>query len=262
MGKLIDSHCHVTDPRLLCQVGDVIARARAAGIAGVLTIGTRTEDNTAAAELADRYPDVWAAGAIHPHDAGTFHPNMLADLRSFLARPRVVALGEIGLDYHYDFAPHDVQQAAFAAQLELAAELGKPVIVHSREAIADTLAVIDRVRRAHGPLRGVFHSFAGSADEARAVLESGFFLSLSGVVTFKKSESLQAVARLVPDDRLLLETDAPYLSPEPMRKVRTNEPALLVHTLAKVAELRGVDRDWLADQTARNAEKLFGMGAR
>ncbi|MDD4891587.1 MAG: TatD family hydrolase [Phycisphaerae bacterium] len=261
MGTLIDSHAHLTDHRLLSQIDDVINRARAGGLAGILTIGTRTEDNLLAGELAERYPDVWAAGAIHPHDSAKFSPDMLPALREFLARPRVVALGEIGLDYHYDFAPRDVQHRSFEAQLMLAAELGKPVIIHSREAIADTLAIVARLRAAHGPIRGVFHSFTGTADEAKAILEAGFFLSLSGVVTFKKSDALHAVARLVPADRLLLETDSPYLSPEPMRRVKVNEPALLVHTLAKVAELRDGTRDSLAEQTARNVEALFGIHA-
>jgi TatD DNase family protein len=261
--KVFDSHCHLTDPRLLAGIEAVMQRARDAGVAGVVTVGTGIEDGRAAIGLAEQFEDVWAAAAIHPHDAGKFRPEMLAELAAILGHPRMVALGEIGLDYHYDFAPRDVQQAAFEAQLGLAAELGKPVIIHSRLAISDALAIIARARAGKGnegrPIRGVFHSFTGTVAEAKAILDAGFFVSLSGVVTFKKAGELTEVARVVPADRLLLETDGPYLSPEPMRNHKVNEPALVVHTLAKVAELRGVSADVLAGQTTRNVATLFGV---
>jgi TatD DNase family protein len=261
--KVFDSHCHLTDPRLLGSIDAVMQRARQAGVAGVLTVGTGIDDGRAAIGLAERFGDVWAAAGIHPHNAGTFRGEMLADLAAMLGHPRMVALGEIGLDYHYDFAPRDAQQAAFEAQLRLAADLGKPVIIHSRLAIDDALAIIARVRlergNAGGPICGVFHSFTGTVAEAGAILEAGFFISLSGVVTFKKAAELADVARAVPADRLLLETDGPYLSPEPMRKIKANEPALLVHTLARVAELRGVSIDELAGQTTRNVAALFNV---
>jgi len=259
VARLIDSHCHLTDPRLLGQIDAVVQRARDAGLGGMLTVGTSPPDGRAAVELANRFADVWVAVAIHPHRAGDFSQDALQQIDSLLGNPRVVAVGEIGLDYHSDFAPREVQEAAFGAQLRLAARRNRPVIIHSRESIAETLAVISRVAAEAGPIPGVFHSFTGTIDEAKAILAAGFFISLSGVVTFRKSEPLQAVARMLPADRLLVETDAPYLSPEPVRKIKTNEPAHVVHTLRKVAELRGVSPEQLAEQTAQNARRLFGM---
>jgi len=259
---LLDSHCHLTDRRLLGQIDDIVARARAAGLAGMITVGCGADDSAAAEALADRFADIWFAAAIHPHDAGSFSPELMTAVAARLGHRKAVAVGEIGLDYHYDFAPRDAQRAAFAAQLALAAGRNLPVIIHSRESVADALAVIAEVRGGSRPgpesaIRGVFHSFTGTPAEARAVLDAGFLISLSGVVTFKNAGELTAAARLIPADRLLLETDAPYLSPEPMRKIRTNEPALLPHTLACVAELRGVHPEQLAEQTARNTRALF-----
>lgn len=253
---LFDSHCHLTDRRLIGQIDEVMARARAAGIRRILTVGCSPDDAALAATLADRFEEVFFSAAIHPHDAGTFSPAGLGRITDLLAHAKAVAVGEIGLDYHYDFAPRPAQKLALAEQLALAGRLDLPVILHSREAVGDVLAIL---AESGLPIRGVFHSFTGTAAEARTIIDAGFCISLSGVVTFKKAGELADVARFIPADRLLVETDAPYLAPEPVRRLKVNEPALLVHTLARVAELRNTTPDELAGQTARNAEQLFAL---
>lgn len=256
---LVDSHCHLTDRRLFEQADEVIVRARDAGVTTLVTVGCGREDSDKAVELATRFDGVYAAVAIHPHDAKSFTADSLAWIERLQGQPKVVALGEIGLDYHYDFSPRDVQRVAFDAQLRLATRLAKPVIIHSREAVGESLEMITRARAEVGEIGGVFHSFTGTADEADAVLVAGFFISLSGIVTFRNSVELQAVARRIPADRLLVETDAPYLSPEPVRKQKVNEPANVAHTLRFIAGLRGVSAEELARQTTDNARRLFDI---
>ncbi len=257
--RTTDSHCHLTDPRLLEQIDAVVQRARSAGVWPLVTIGCGPDDGERAIELAARFDDVYATVAVHPHDAKGYSPALLERVEGLLSSPKVVAVGEIGLDYHYDFAPRQAQQASFEAQLRLAGRLDRPVVIHSRESIGDALEIIGRVRADGVPVRGVFHSFTGTAAEADAVLAAGLFISLSGIVTFRKAAGLQAAAGRVPPDRLLIETDAPYLSPEPMRSRKVNEPALLVHTRRFLAGLLGWDESELAERTAANAAALFAF---
>jgi TatD DNase family protein len=204
--------------------------------------------------VARAHPNVRAAVGIHPNHAHEFELADLPLLREIQSDPCVIALGEMGLDYHHNFAPRDRQAEVFQAQLQLATELGRPVVLHSREAIADTLAIL----RAFPKVRAVFHSFTGTPDEARAILDQGYFIGFTGPVTYKKNDALREAARLTPLDRLLVETDAPYLSPEPVRSQRTCEPAFVQHTAGRIAEIKGVDLRTLDRAITNNAASLFG----
>jgi len=256
--ELFDSHAHLDFADFAHDRDDVLERARTAGVAGVVAVGSGRglESRAAAAALAQRHADVWATVGIHPHDADLADDAALAALRELAARPRVVAIGEIGLDYHYDHAPRPRQRDAFAAQLRLAREVGLPVVIHTREADDDTLAIL----RTEGvPRGGVLHCFSGDERLAAAGLALGLFVSFSGILTFPKAERLRAVARdVVPLDRTLLETDSPYLAPVPLRGRRC-EPAYVAHTARKLAELHGTTLEATARITTANVRRLFGL---
>lgn len=257
---MIDSHCHLADEAFVADLQAVTDRARLAGLESALCILSADEPDEVAraSAVAASWPAVRFAAAIHPHRAGAYahRADQAVDLvREAIERVGAVAVGEMGLDYHYDFAPRNVQQDVFAAQADFAASRGLPVVIHTREAMDDTLAIL-RPRRAS--LRGVMHCFTGTVDEARAALEVGFFISLSGILTFPRAGTLVDVARLVPEDRLLIETDAPFLAPVPHRGAR-NEPAWVAETLAVLAKLRGVDREHLAVTMRRNFMKFAGL---
>jgi TatD DNase family protein len=260
---MIDSHCHLADEAFADDLEAVIERARDAGLDGALCILSAGDDreSAAAAQVRAMWPEVRFSLGIHPHKAGDFAGRLdhaLDIVRQGIAAERARAVGEIGLDYHYDFSPRDVQQAVFRTQVRLALELDLPVIIHTREATADTFAIL---REAGSSLRGVFHCFTGDADMARTALDIGFYVSLAGIVTFPRSEALRDVAKLVPDDRLLVETDAPYLAPVPHRGKR-NEPAFVGHVVAAVAALRGVPAAELGAQLARNFDAFLTPGPR
>lgn len=250
--RLIDSHAHLADERILPEVEGVVARARAAGLAGIVTIATGADDVRANVELAERFDDVWATAGIHPHAAGTSSDQTLAVIREMLAHPRVVAVGETGLDYHYDFSPRDAQRANFARHLELARETGLPVIVHAREADDDLRALL---REAGQGTTGVLHSFSSTRALLEDALAIGWYASFSGMITFKKFEGLDFV-RMVPADRILVETDTPYLAPVPHRG-RTNEPSFVVHTARRAAEIRGEDPAEFAARTLENTRRFY-----
>lgn len=252
---LFDSHAHIDDKRFKDDREETIARAAAAGLVGILNAGADMFSSARAVELAQKHPTVWASVGIHPHDAKDAREEDYDKMRAWCALPKVVAVGEIGLDYHYDLSPREVQRAVFVRQLALAREVGKPVIIHNREAHADTLAI---VREEGKGLTGVFHCFSGSVETAREVLKLGFYLSVAGPVTFQNAQKLHEVVRAVPFDRLLIETDSPYLTPEPYRG-RRNEPAYVKHVAGKVAELRGMDVEALAAATTENTKRLFGI---
>jgi TatD DNase family protein len=251
-----DSHTHLTDERLVGEADAVVARAREAGVATMVTIGTEPETNRAAAALAARLPGVYAAVGIHPHAAARASEEALAELRTLAAEPRVVAIGETGLDFHYDHAPRDVQRRVFLAHLEIGRELGLPIVVHSREADAELEAVL---RGAGQGTRGVLHCFSGGRALMEAALEIGWYVSFAGMVTFKRFDG-EALLRAVPADRILVETDAPYLAPVPMRGKR-NEPAFVPHVGLRAAAIRGVPAAEFAAQTTRNARELFRLGS-
>jgi TatD DNase family protein len=257
---MIDSHCHLADDAFAADLAEVVGRARLAGVESALCIlsADEPEEIARAAAVKTAWPAVRFAAAIHPHRAGAYasRPEAAVDVVTrAVDQAEAVAVGEIGLDYHYDFAPRNVQQDVFAAQVELAASRSLAVVVHTREAMDDTLRIL-RPRRA--ALRIVLHCFTGTPDEARAALDAGCYLSLSGILTFPRAGTLVDVARLVPDDRLLIETDAPFLAPVPYRGQR-NEPAWVARTLDALAKLRGADRDALGAATRRNFLKFAGL---
>jgi TatD DNase family protein len=254
---MFDTHCHLTDPRLHEQLEGVLSRAAAAGVKRMVTIGTHAADWPAALQLAGKYPHIRCALGIHPNYC---HEAELADAKKLLELqndPRVVALGEMGLDYHHQFAPRALQAEFFRAQLALARDLDRPVVIHCREAVDDCLKIME----ATPSVRAVFHCFTGAADEARRICAAGHLIGFTGVVTFKNTQSLRDIAAEIAEDRILLETDAPYLTPEPMRKQKTNEPALVIHTAEIVAAARGIDLHEIDRITTQNANRFYRWGA-
>ncbi len=254
---LVDTHCHLTFEPLAGDVPEVIERSQTAGVTGWITVGTTLEDNGKAIELAARYQNMYAAVGIHPHEAKDGDAAALAELKRLARQDKVVAIGETGLDFHYNFSKQPDQARVFAAHLDIARALNLPVIVHSRNAFGETVEILDRSGEG---LKGVvFHCFSGSADQAKQLLDRGYYLSFTGVVTFKNADATRAAAQVVPLDRLMVETDAPYMSPEPVRKQKPNEPALMVHTARLLADLKGASLEDLARATTRNAAKFFGL---
>jgi TatD DNase family protein len=250
---LFDSHCHLTDPKFDGEVPAVLARARATGIVGVVTIASDAADAAAAAALAAEHDAVWCTAGIHPHAAAAADDAAREGVESLLTGERAVAVGETGLDYHYDKAPRDVQRKLLDWHLALAERTARPVVVHSREADADTSAAI---RNAPG-VRGVLHCFTGGEALLDCALEAGWHVSFAGLITFRNYAGAEALRR-VPDDRLLLETDSPYLAPVPERG-RRNEPAFVAHTCRAAAALRGQEAEMLARLTTDNARRFYGL---
>lgn len=235
---------------------EMIAGAREAGVAGIVAIAGATTPGefSATLDIAERHDWIWAAAGIHPHGASEVDDRVLAALGSALSRPRVVALGEIGLDYHYNFSSPERQRAAFATQIGMARERSLPLVIHTREAEADTLAILrDEGAETVG---GVIHCFSASEPFAHDALALGFYISFSGIITFPKADELRDVAKMIPEDRLLAETDSPFLSPVPFRG-RPNEPARVEHVVAKLAAIRGISKEAMAALTERNARRCF-----
>jgi TatD DNase family protein len=254
---LIDTHAHLDDHRLRAQWTDVLARAGEAGVVQVIAIGTTLADSTPVLDLAAAHRGIFAAVGIHPNDAASAHPYDWDEVATLVDRPRVVALGETGLDRHWDRTPFPVQQDYFGRHLELAHERDLPVVIHCREAEEDVIAQLRALNR---PVKGVLHSFASHWDHAQAFLDLGLYLSFAGMLTFsnKTLDPLRDAAAKAPIDRILVETDSPYLSPFPFRG-KTNEPARVALTAARLAELRGMSLDDLARATTANARRLFAL---
>ena len=257
----VDSHAHVDGEEFDADRVEVLARAREAGVRAILNVGTGDPhggDFERAVALAEEFEGVYAAAGVHPHDARLYDGAAERRLSEVLGGSgRVVALGEIGLDFHYDNSPRDAQREVFARQLRLAMKLELPVIIHSREADDETVEIL-REEYAGVPRGGVMHCFGGGPKMAEDVLALGFYVSFAGNVTFKKADALREVARAVPPERLLVETDCPYLSPAPFRG-RRNEPARVVETARFLAELRGVPAEELGRVTSENFSRLFGV---
>jgi len=251
---LVDSHCHLDDPRFDGDREATIERALSAGVEQMLAIGTGAVLDIAI-QLAERYPFIYATVGVHPHDAATATEETFARLQDLARHPKVVAIGEIGLDFHYDFSPRDVQRAVFERQLQLAADTAKPIVIHTREAWEATMEAMPSL-----PHGGIMHCFTGDAAQARQALDLGFHLGIGGVLTFPKAEPLREALRLVPGDRLLLETDCPYLAPVPHRGKR-NEPAFVVDTARALAALRGTTVEALAALTTQNFRSLCLRGS-
>jgi TatD DNase family protein len=250
-GGWTDSHCHLHDPGIPGGVDAALAAAHDAGVTRLITVGTDAETSAAAADLAAAHADVWATVGLHPHDARLGVDTVLP----LLDRPRIVAVGECGLDYHYDHSPREVQRGAFAVQIAVAHERGLPLVIHTREAWADTFAILAGAERPE-PL--IFHCFTGGPEEARMCLDLGAYLSFSGIISFKGASDVRAAAALCPLDRLLVETDAPYLAPVPHRG-RPNQPALLPAVGDALALATQRDIRAVAAATARNASVAFRL---
>lgn len=257
---ILDSHAHISTPKYDADRDEVLTRAREAGLVGVIDVGCDLASSEASVALAAAQPDfVWAAVGLHPHEAKFWDAETADALRALSRRPRVVAIGECGLDYHYDYSPRDVQRDVFRQQLRLARELDLPVVLHVREAYGEALAILDEEGAGDGPpLRGVSHCFTGEAHEAQGFVDRGFGVSFTGVVTFKSAAAVREAATIVPPELLLVETDCPYMSPVPLRGKRC-EPAFVVHTARALATLRGEDPDELFTRTAQNAARIFGL---
>jgi TatD DNase family protein len=255
MTMLIDSHCHLDFPDFASELDDVVGRARAAGIARMVTISTRVRRFADVLAIAERFPDVYCSVGTHPHYAHEELDITAADLVARTEHPKVVALGEAGLDYHYDRSPRDAQERGFRTHIAAARESGLPLVIHSREADADTARILEE-ETGQGAFPAVLHCFTGGADLARRAIALGLSISFTGILTFKNSTALRAIAAGLPADRILVETDAPYLAPLPFRGKR-NEPAYVVETAKVLAETRGVSFDEIARQTSENFFRLF-----
>jgi TatD DNase family protein len=255
--QLIDTHCHLTFDDLVADIEAVLARSQQAGVTGWITVGTDMEQNRKTIELAERHENMYAAIGIHPHDAKNVTAETITELKKLAQNEKVVAIGETGLDFHYDFSPRQDQRRAFVQQLKIAAELGLPVIIHCREAFDETMEILEQYGRS--VKRVVFHCFGGSADQAKIVLDRGFYISFTGVVTFENAEPVWQAAKIVPLAKLMLETDCPYMSPEPMRKQKINEPALMLHTTKCLAELKGMDLGDFAEEVTATSRAFFGL---
>ncbi len=255
--NLTDSHCHLDSNKFAADREETIARARLAGVTQFLAIGTGEgpPDLEAGIRLADTHEGFRATVGVHPHDAAKASPETFERLRDLARHPKVVALGEIGLDYHYDFAPRDVQHRVFREQLSLARDTALPVVIHTREAWTDTVATLREAAIQNG---GIFHCFTGNIEQAREALDLGFHLAFGGVVTFPKADDVREAVRITPDDRLLVETDAPYLAPAPHRGKR-NEPAFVVETVRRLAAIRATTPKHIAEVTTRNFAALCAV---
>jgi len=255
----IDSHCHLNYKGLVEQEREVLARARANGVQGMLNISTRESEWDAVIGLAEREPAVWASVGIHPHEADQHGDMTSAKLVEKARHPDVIGIGETGLDYFYNYSDREQQQACFRQHIVAARESGLPIIVHTRDAEEDTARIM-REEMEQGAYSGVIHCFTASADFARIALDLGLYISLSGIVTFKNAKDLQEIAQTIPDDRLLIETDSPFLAPVPHRG-RTCEPAFVSDTASFLAELKNIEIESLAAQTTSNFFRLFSKAA-
>ncbi len=252
--ELIDTHCHLTFEQLEGDIEAVLQRSRAAGVTAWITVGTDNTENQKALELAEKFDGLYVAVGIHPHEANKVTDDDIKQLKQFAQNKKVVAIGETGLDFHYDFSSPAEQTRLFAAHLQIAAETNLPVIIHSRESFDDTLDVLDK--HGTGVSKIVFHCFGYTAKEAKIILEKGFYISFTGQVTFKNAQETREAAEIVPSEKLMIETDCPYMSPEPMRKQKINEPALLIHTAKFLAELKNIGLENFI-QTVTGTSRIF-----
>jgi len=254
---LIDAHAHLTFDELSGQIDEVLARSTAAGVTGWITIGTTPDENTRAVALAGRFENMYATLGIHPHYAKDVTAGDVERFRELANCPRVVAIGETGLDFHYNFSKQEAQKEVFRKELEMASQLQLPVVVHTRNAYEETLEILDeflpRLKRV------VIHCFTYSPQEARAFLDRGCWISFTGVVTFKSADVCREAAKVVPTSRMMIETDSPYMSPEPMRKQKVCEPALLVHTARRIAEIKDIDYMVFCEEVSESTRSFFGI---
>ena len=254
---MIDTHTHLAMDEYGNCLDDILSRSRMAGVGRWIAIGTNRTDSLRSLELSRSHEGLFCTVGMHPHEAGQAEDGVLKDIRQWIHEEQVCAIGEIGLDYHYDFSERPRQQQVFAEQLDLAADLDKPVVIHCREAMDDCLDILKEWRQEDG--RVVFHCFGGGKKEAAKLLDRGYYLSFAGILTFRNAAAVIESAKYTPLERIMLETDCPYLSPEPKRNQRPNEPALLVHIAEKLAELRKISLSEVAESTTQNAVEFFTL---
>ena len=252
---MIDTHCHLTDPRLGDQIHDVLSRAATARVHQMITISTSIADAMDCIELCKKHSQLKCSVGVHPNYVADEDENLLPQLRQLQANENVVAIGEIGLDYHYGREHRDRQFRFFHAQMEIAREFSRPVVIHCREAVDDALDVLKN----YPTVRCVFHCYTGTLAESKRILDAGYLLGFTGPITYKKSDDLREIVKQCPMDRLVIETDAPYLSPEPMRKFKTNEPAWVSYVGQEVATIKGMSIDQIDEVTTKNAKQFFGI---
>lgn len=255
---MIDSHAHLAHTDFDSDVADTIGRARQAGIHAIVNVGYDLETSVRAIEQAEQYPGVYATVGVHPHEASKWNSSTYDRLLSLASHPKVVAVGETGLDFHYDFSPRSCQEETFRSLLHLSVETGLPLVIHNREADEVTLRILEEERT--GEVAGVFHCFTSDGDYARRVLDRGLHLGFTGVITYKRSEALRSVVKETPSNRLLIETDCPYLAPQSKRGQR-NEPAYVVEVAEKVAEVKGIGVTVVEQITTENASRLFNIAS-
>lgn len=255
--ELFDTHCHLDFDDLYPRIDQVMSNAAAAGVTRMINVACAPHEWETALSLRAKYPNVWVAASVHPHEAGKVEPGDLDRLAEVWRRPGVVAAGEMGLDYHYDFSSREAQRSVFQRQLELAADTGLPLVIHCREANEDVVRLLEQQGYAGRPV--VFHCFGGGPAEAADLRARGWWVSFSGILTFKKARDAQAACVETPADQILFETDAPYLSPEPVRNKRPNEPAFVAHTVRFAAQLRGESFESLAAASTANAMRVFRL---
>jgi TatD DNase family protein len=253
---LIDSHAHIHFKDFEGKIDEVLARAREAGVGAIVNVGTDLASSREVVAIADRHPDIFAVVGVHPHDVAKMGAGDLEALRELAQHPKVVAIGEVGLDYYYEHSPREVQQERLADFVRLAREAGKPLVIHCRDAFEDCFRIFDEERA--WEVGGVFHCYTGDAKTAAFIAQKGFYVSFSGIVTFKKSLAVQEAARTVPEDKILIETDCPFLAPEPHRGKR-NEPAYVRLVAEKVASLRGMETERISAVTSENTKALFRL---
>jgi TatD DNase family protein len=253
--RFTDSHCHLTMSES-ATADAILDRARAEGVVGVVVPGTHLQDAPNAVAVAQKHAHVWAAVGFHPHEAKDCDDAAFAEIERLAGDPRVVAVGEVGLDYHYDHSPRDVQRAVLLRHIDLAKRIDKPVIIHNRESTDDLLALL-MGEEARGA-RGILHSFTESAEVATRLIDAGYYISFSGIVTFRSADALRECARVLPHDRVLIETDTPYLAPVPFRG-KENEPAYVVKVAEQLAALWQKDLAYVAERTTANFEAAFGV---
>ena len=255
--ELVDTHCHLTFEPLVDDLEGVLQRSRAASVTGWITVGVDIEDNKKAIALSERFDNVYAAVGIHPHEAKTVTDETIAELKQLAGHRRVVAIGETGLDFHYNHSSAAEQCRIFARHLEIARQLNLAVIIHSREAFDKTIEILEQY--GGGVRKVVFHCFSGSDEQAKIVLSHGYFVSFTGVVTFKNAEKTRRAAAAVPLERMMVETDSPYMSPEPVRKQKVNEPAFMIHTARFLAKMRNMEPERFAEKVTQNSKDFFNI---
>jgi TatD DNase family protein len=254
---LIDSHAHLTFEELQSHLDDVLQKSLQAGVTSWITVGTGTEQNKKIISVIDKYENIFGTIGIHPHYASEISNTDIESAKELAKHKKIVAIGETGLDYCRNSAKPDAQKELFENLLQIAVENRLPVIIHSRDAFDDTIAIIDEYKK--DLKNAVFHCWGGTIEQTKLLLEAGFHISFTGVVTFKKANSAQDAVKIVPLERMMIETDCPYISPEPMRKQKINEPALLIHTAAKIAQLKNMPLELFAGEVTKTTKKFFNL---